>query len=241
MECTSPPALDTRQLSAYVDGIADQQVIAHLARCPYCRAQARQLAAWQNRLTTRLYRLTCPTSEELGEYQLGLLQPDRVTAIQQHLRECPHCTREVLQLVDYLRDLAPTIEFTPLERVKVLIAKLVSGGAGDRQPGRPVFAPVMAGVRGEAEGPSIFQVDDVQIAIEIQDDAEQAGAKIVLGLVTGLDSTGLNVILRHADQLVAATSVDRSGNFLIPRLQPGQYELSLIRPEVEIHVQSLEL
>ena len=242
MECTSPPALDTRQLSAYVDGYADQEVIAHLARCPYCREQARQQAAWQDRLTARLYRLTCPTSEELGEYQLDLLNPDRVVIMRQHLRECPHCTREVLQLENYLRDLAPTIEFTPLERVKVLIAKLISGGARDnRQPGGLVFAPILAGVRGEVEGPSIFQVDDVQIAIEVQDDAEQAGARIVLGLVTGLDSTGLNVILRQADQLVATTSVDRSGNFLIPRLQPGQYQLSLIRPEVEIHVQSLDL
>ncbi len=225
-----------------MDGNADQQVLAHLARCPYCRDRAQQLAGWQDRLTARLYRLTCPASEELGEYHLGLLSPDQASAIRQHLKECPHCTREVFQLESYLRVLAPTIEFTPLERVKVLIAKLISGGAGDdRQLGRPAFTPVLAGVRGGEEGPSVFQVDDVQIAIEIQEDAEQAGAKIVLGLVTGLDSSGLNVILRQADQIVATTSVDRSGNFLIPRLQPGNYHLSLIRPEVEIHVQSLEL
>lgn len=242
MDCTSPPELDTKQLSAYVDGDVDRQVADHLARCPYCRDRAHRLASWQDRLIARLYRLTCPGSQELGEYHLGLLNPDRAAAIQQHLSECPYCTREDLQLENYLRVLEPTIEFSPVERVKVLIAQLISGGTRDgARQGRLSFAPALAGIRGEAEGPSVYQVDDVQIAIEIQDDAELPGRKIVLGLVTGPGSSGLNVTLRQADQIVATTSVDPTGNFLIPRLDPGNYQLILIRPEMEIHVQSLEL
>jgi hypothetical protein len=242
MDCASPPELDIKQLSAYVDGDADRQVTAHLARCPYCRDRAQRLANWQDRLTAHLYRLTCPGSQELGEYHLGLLSPDRAVAIQQHLLECPHCAREVLQLEDYLRVLGPTIEFSPVERVKVLIAQLISGGTrDDAKQGRLSFAPALAGIRGEADGPAVYQVDDIQIAIEIQDDAELPGHKIVLGLVTGPGSSGLNVTLRQADQIVATTSVDYTGNFLIPRLDPGNYQLILIRPEMEIHVQSLEL
>jgi hypothetical protein len=238
MDCTSPPELDTRQLSAYLDGKADQQVMAHLAQCPYCRDQAHRLAGWQDRLITRLYRLTCPKSEELGQYHLGLLEADRRAEVERHLLECPHCTREVAQLENYLRALAPTIEFGPVERVKVLIARLVGGGQGWE---RPALMPAFAGIRGEADGPFVYQVDDVQIAIEIQDDAEQPGRKIILGLVTGPDATGLKVTLRQADQIVATTSVDHAGNFVIPRLDPGNYQLILIRPEVEIHVQSLKL
>jgi hypothetical protein len=242
MDCTSPPELDIKQLSAYVDGDADRQVAAHLARCPYCRDRAQRLAGWQDRLIARLYRLTCPRSQELGEYQLGLLNPDRAAAVQQHLVECPHCAREVSQLEDYLRVLGPTIEFTPVERVKVLIAQLINGGTrDDAKQGRLSFAPALAGMRGEADGPVVYQVDDMQIAIEIQDDAELPGRKTVLGLVTGPGSSGLNVTLRQADQIVAATAVDDTGNFLIPRLDPGNYQLILIRPELEIHVQSLEL
>ncbi len=237
MACIAPPELSEQQLLAYTDGVVDEQVDNHLGRCPYCRERANQLGRLEDRLTARLYRLTCPRPEELGEYHLGMIDSDRAAAIQRHLSECPYCTREVLQLESYLRVLAPTIEFSPMERVKVLIARLVGGGQGW---GQPSPMPIFAGVRGEEEGPLIYQVDGVQIAIEIQDDAEQPGRKIVLGLVTGLDSTGLNVTLRQVDQIVATVSVDNAGNFVIPGLDPGSYQLILARPEVEIHVQSLE-
>jgi hypothetical protein len=96
------------------------------------------------------------------------------------------------------------------------------------------------GIRGGDEGPRIYQVDGVQLALEIQDDAGSPGRKVVLGLVTGLDSTGLRVTLRQADQIVATTSVDNVGNFAFAQLNPGNYQLILTRPEVEIHVESLE-
>jgi hypothetical protein len=96
------------------------------------------------------------------------------------------------------------------------------------------------GIRGGDEGPRIYQVAGVQIALEVQDDASALGCKVVLGLVTGLDSAGLRITLRQADRIVATTSVDNAGNFVISQLNPGHYQLILTRPEVEIHVQSLE-
>ena len=100
--------------------------------------------------------------------------------------------------------------------------------------------PIFTSVRGEEEGPLIYQVDGIQLAIEIQDDTDSPGHKVVLGLVTGLDSIGLNVTLRQADQIVATASVDNACNFVIPHLEPGSYQLIFTRPEMEIHVQSLE-
>ena len=241
MNCVSPPELDDRQLMAYLDGVADNKVATHLERCPYCREKADHLARLQDRMTVRLYRLTCPSPTELGEYHLGLLSPAHATLVSQHLAECPHCTREVAQLKDYLRDLAPSVEFNPLERVKVLVARLARGGRWSGGTERAALAPAFAGLRGAQEEPYVYQVDDVQIAIEVQDDPEHLDRKSLLGLVTGLDAHGLTVHLWRAEQEAGTASVDEAGNFVISHLPPGSYELMLSGPEVEIHIQALEV
>lgn len=238
MSCVIPPELDDRQLLAYLDGETDSQVAHHLDQCSHCRENARQLAHLQDQLTARLYRISCPSSLELGDYQLGLLSTAQAVAIAQHVNECPHCKREVSVLREYLNgEIEPDLQASLVKRVKVMIARLVRDGQGWGQPS-PV--PGMVGIRGGDEGPRIYQVDGVQLALEIQDDAGSPGRKVVLGLVTGLDSTGLRVTLRQADQIVATTSVDNVGNFAFAQLNRGHYQLILTRPEVEIHVESLE-
>ncbi len=173
---------------------------------------------------------------ELGDYHLGLLVPAQTMTVAQHLRECPHCTREVAQLRDFLRALAP--EPGPLEQMKVIIARLVGGRGADWQPG---LAPAFAGLRGEQEEPYIYQADHAQIVIEVQDDTEQPNLKVVLGLVTGLDAQGLTVQLWQAGQRLTTTAVDEAGNFVIPHLAPGRYDLTLNGPEVEIRFPTLEV
>ncbi|MFQ5856036.1 MAG: hypothetical protein ACE5LU_10370 [Anaerolineae bacterium] len=242
MTCTSPPELDDIQLLTYVDSEADQQVVAHIDRCPHCREKARRLARLQDRLTARLFRVTCPSPEELGEYHLQVLPSERADAVARHLAECPHCTHEVVQLKAYLRELAPTLEPSRLgqvkERARVLIAQLVSGGEGGALP----LAPVPAGIRGEEEGPYIYQAGDVQIAIEVQDDTDQPHRRVILGLVTGTEDTRvLEAHLWQADQSLVTVPVDDLGNFVIPHLVRGDHELIISGPDMEIHIQSLEV
>jgi anti-sigma factor RsiW len=245
MACVSPPELTDRELLTYIDGEADQQVVAHLERCPHCREKAHRLARLQHRLIAQLYRLTCPSSMELGEYHLGLLSREQAAVVARHLAECPHCTREVAQLKDYLTDVAPTLELGPLERVreqvKVLVARLVSGGPENRPLERPALAPAYASVRGEGEEPYVYQAGDVQIAIDVQDDAERPGRKVILGLVIGTEAGVVKAHLWQADQRVAAVPADELGNFCIPNLASGTYELILSGPDVEIHVPELQV
>lgn len=245
MACVSPPELKDWELLTYIDGEADQRVVAHVKRCAYCREKAHRLARLQDRLIAELYRLTCPSPEELGEYHLGILPRDQVAAVARHLAECPHCTREVAQLKDYLTEMAPTLELGPLEwvkeQVKVLVARLVSGGPGGRPLKRPALAPAYAGVRGEGEEPYLYQAGDVQIAIEVQDDTERPGRKVILGLIIGTEAGVVKAHLWQADQRVAAVPADELGNFVIPNLASGTYELILSGPEVEIHVPELQV
>jgi len=200
------------------------------------------MARLSDRLSTRLFRIACPTSLAVGEYHLGLLDDDLASKIAQHLRECPHCAGEAAQLKAYLDDLAPSLDFTPLQRVKVLIAELVDAARSSRAaPGTPDLAPAFAGLRGEGGGPNIYQVGDVQLTIEIQDDAEQPDRKAILGLITGTDTLGFQAHLWQAGRRVTSVAVDEFGSFIIPRLAPGRYELILGGPETEIHLQALDL
>lgn len=249
MACVSPPELDDKVLLAYIDGETDPEVVAHLERCPHCRDRAQHLARLQDRLTGQLYRFTCPSPAELGEYHLGLLPSDQAADVTSHLAECPHCTREIAQLKDYLSELRPDLEFSPLERIKVLVARLVrarkeNGSSKETAPAPSAAllgSSTYAGLRGEAEEPYLYQADDIQIAVEIQDDIERQGCKVLLGLVTDTDPQKLEVHLWQADQRIATTPVDELGTFVIPNIAPGNYELILSGPEVEIHIQGLEI
>ena len=239
MTCVAPPELADRDLLAFIDDPADERVAAHLERCPHCHGRAQRLARLQERLTTGLYRLSCPPTVELGEYHLGVLDSVRAATIAAHMAGCVHCSREVAQLEGYLVDLAPDLVTSPLEQfkeqVRVLVASLVGGARG----AGPDSA--FAGVRGEQAGPLVYQVDDVQVVLEIQDDAEQADRKTILGLLIGKDPQGMQVSLWQDDVFVTQAPVDDLGNFVIPQLLAGSYELIVTGLDVEIHIQALEL
>jgi anti-sigma factor RsiW len=244
MTCTYPPELEDAQLLAYLDGEADRETAEHLEQCAHCRGRAEHLARFQHHLATSLYRATCPSPVELGEYHLGLLARDHVTALEGHLAECPHCGREVGQLKSYLDELAPELEIRLLDRmregVRVVIARLANGATG-RFPGQPAPSPAFVGVRGSEDKPVVYDADEVQIVLEIQADAEQPGRWAILGLVMGTDARGLVAHVWRASERVGAVPVDELGNFVVPGLAPGRYDLILSGTDVEIHVQELEV
>ena len=252
MACVSPPELDDRTLLTYLDGKATAEVAAHIKRCSHCRERAHRLARLQDRMTTRLYRITCPSPHELGEYHLAMLPAAQMEAIRQHLDECPHCRSEIAQLEGYLAELEPTLQLRPLEqvvdRVRVLVARLISGGPGTSFPGQLAVAPATLGptataVRGdESEAPRIYQADEVQVIVEVETDAERPDRKTVIGLIIGPEeSPGLEAHLWQVGQRVESAPVDDLGNFVLPALLPGEYELILAGPKLEIHIQHIQV
>lgn len=233
------PELGDAQLLAYLDGEADSEVVEHMEQCAQCRERAKQMALLQGRLTSRLYRLACPSSIDLGEYHLGLLGQEQTGAVALHLAECPHCSREVAQLQAYLADLEPDVTLGTLEQVKIVIAELVRGVQGLGQLPTLAPAPAYAGLRGEEAGPLVYQGDAFQIVFEVQRDAEHRERHALLGLVTGPDLEDLDALLWRAGNLVATVPVDQLGNLYIPNLSPGHYELILRGAQVEIQIPSL--
>src|ERR1700752_4362357 len=102
--CSLPPALDDLALIAAIDGEAGADVMAHLRDCPYCAERAHGFSELQDLLRKQLYRMFCPTSFDLAAYQQGMLDGGQGAIIANHLKECPHCTREFNQLQQFSQD-----------------------------------------------------------------------------------------------------------------------------------------
>jgi len=237
MKCISSPVLGDAQIVSFIEGEADATVAAHMAECPYCAEKADRWSRLQNNLKAKLYRRSCPTPMELGDYHLGLFSRPQALMVAQHIRECPLCRREVAELEEYLQDLAPQPDL--LEPIRALIARLVSETVADEESDHLSFAPAFEGLRGDEDEPFIYQAGNVRVVIEVQDDIEQMGRKILLGLVTGSESNKFTIQVSQEGQNIATDSVDEIGNFVISHLIPGHYQLIFSSTNTEIQIQSL--
>jgi anti-sigma factor RsiW len=240
MTCISPPELPDASLLKFLDGEADEQVERHLQKCEHCRARANALARMQGNLTRSLYRFECPSPNTLGEYHMGLLTRSDEEEVRTHLERCPHCSAEVARLEAYMSALREDLEVSQAERVKVWVARLVSGVEGALASG-PRLAPVAAGVRGDEDEPLIFTAEGAQIALDIHADEQKSGKSVLMGLVTGLDVEGWQVQIWQDAELVAKARIDPSGNFLFQDLSSGEYDLILSDAETEIHIPTVKV
>jgi len=210
MKCITSPALDDTQIISYVEGEADEVIVAHLKKCPYCAERATRITLFQNQLRARLYRSTCPSSMELGDYHLGLLPASQKLVVAQHVRECPHCRREIAELEEFLAE--PDVQLGLMEPVKRLVAQLISSGS----------APAFGALRGESKGPLLFEADGVVITLDVSPGPN--GQVSILGQVVADDQdswTGANVELQQEDTSSLTTSLDDLGAFRFEAIRPG--------------------
>ncbi|HSL45684.1 MAG TPA: hypothetical protein VK897_19775 [Anaerolineales bacterium] len=219
MKCISSPALDDAQIMSYVEGEGDDAVASHIRECPYCRERAEQWTHLQNRLQQKLYRVSCPTPMELGDYHLGLLPAPQVLVIAQHLRECPLCRREVAELEEFLTD--PAQRPSIFRAVKVLVARLLN----QAQNGH---APAGVALRGEGKGPLTFEAEGVVITLDVQQ--EPSGQVSILGQLAADDQdqwTGAKVELEHADSTQLTSSIDDLGAFRFDKIAPSPIQITI--------------
>jgi hypothetical protein len=228
MKCITSPALEDTQIVSYMEGEADAVVVAHINECAFCRERAHRWTLLQNSLRKQLYRVTCPTPLELGDYHLGLLPASQKMVVAQHVRECPLCRRDVAELENFLEDLASEVSLQGA--AGVLIARLIGGDTGES-------APTFAALRGEAKGPIILEADGVVITLDVQ--AEVNGQASILGQLAADDQdqwTGAKVELQQADSSQLTVSMDDLGTFRFEEVRPGAIQI-IIRSLYGIDVQ----
>jgi hypothetical protein len=195
------------------------------------------MADIEAKLTHAVYRITCPDSQDLGEFYLELLPAARRHQISQHLVDCPHCIRELAQLESFMSDLAPELEYSLADRLKIWVAKLLTAETRDGALG----GTLAWAQRGETGGPLMYEAGEAQLTLEIQDDTQQPGHKSLVGLVLGVDTIAWQVHLWQNDRLLDAIPLDNLGNFIIENISSGAYKLILSGPGSEIQVPDLHV
>lgn len=94
MKHTCHPRVTSNEIVRHVDQGTNGELQARIKSCPACTHAAKEMRVLQAKLITRLYRVTCPTSLELGEYKLGMLDKQRAYEIKNHLVICQKCRQE---------------------------------------------------------------------------------------------------------------------------------------------------
>lgn len=191
------------------------------------------MTKYESKLSAMLYRALCPSTTELGEYRFGMLEDEQNNSIQQHIKNCPHCRSELIQLEGYLAEVSPDLEYSLADRINIWIARLIPEQSFGTLP------PLANGLRGESGRQRVYQAGDAQLTFDVQADPEQPGRKTLIGLITGIETSGLNVRLWQEQEYVIEKEVDELGNFIISGLEVGSYRLILSGTNFETHVEEL--
>ena len=251
--CSWPVALDDLALIAAIDGEAEPDVMAHLRDCPYCSERARVFENMQGLLRKQLFRMFCPTSEELAAYQQGLLNDGQRALIAEHLKECPHCTRE-FNLLEQLAGEALPARSPPPANGKSAHTH------NDALPGKlrkiatkllPTPANPLAGAYGALRGPSqasqyAYHAENLQLTLGVQRVVSRADRRVIHGALELDDElhnvfSGATAHLSDNETLIRTAELDELGNFVLDDLAPGTYQLALRLPDREVVVEALSL
>jgi hypothetical protein len=250
--CSWPVALDDLALIAAIDGEAGPDVMAHLRDCPYCSERARMFEDMQGLLRKQLFRMFCPTSEELAAYQQGLLNGGQQALITEHLKECPHCTREFNLLEQLSRETLPA-RSPPPANGKSAHAHNGAPSGKLRQIAKLLTPPAkpLAGAYGALRGPSqasqyAYHAENLQLTLGVQRVVSRADRRVIHGALELDDELyegfgGATAHLSHNETLIRTAELDELGNFVLDDLAPGTYRLALRLPDREVIVEALSL
>ena len=251
--CSWPVALDDLALIAAIDGEAGPDVMAHLRDCPYCSERAHVFADMQGLLRKQLFRMFCPTSEELAAYQQGLIEGDQQAHISEHLKECPHCTREFNLLQQLSHETLPARSPPPPNGNS---AQVHNGALSSklRQIAAELLAPPakpLSGAYGALRGPShasqyAYRAENLQLTLGVQRVVSRADRRVIHGALELEDElyevfSGATAHLSHNETLIRTAELDELGNFVLDDLAPGTYQLALRLPDREVIVEALSL
>ena len=221
--CACPPALDEIDLIAAVDDEASPEVHEHLSRCASCTARLDALATLQGLLCQRLYRLFCPTSDELVAYREGQMIPEARSHTAAHLAECHQCQEE-LALLERMTALSPVRPPRLPRRQVVAHSSASSGWFGE-------------GLFGESYS---YQAGMIRIVLSVERH-NGAGTPKLRGRLSGSRHHPLTASLLANGRVISSAALDGQGAFVLDDLPPGEFSLSVRLPDYEVIVEALRM
>lgn len=265
MECSEPGLIRDEELLAYLAGERVRPVVEqHLARCPRCSTRLADYRRQELSLISKLYRWDCPPNQVLGEFQLGLLDPEVSLAVKFHLRTCVPCAVELSTLGEFLsgdpllvEQAAPLFVSEParnnhhaLPDPGALIDRwLDQAGAAARRIIAVWMPPVprLSYQRNPASStlwPRRYAAEDFQISLQVERAAGRADSFQLIGFVTRKDMSlealqGIPVLLLSQAETISAQHIDELGNFVFAALAPATYTLELRSPDGVIVIEHI--
>ena len=254
--CSWPIALDDLALIAAIDGEAGPDVMAHLRDCPYCSERAHVFADMQGLLRKQLFRMFCPSSEELAAYQQGLLNGDQQAHISEHLKECPHCSREFNLLEQLSRETLPARSPPTINGARMSAQphdEAALSGKLRRVAAKLLDSPAkpLAGAYGALRGPAqasqyAYHAENLQLTLGVQRVVNRTDRRVIHGALEVEDElydvfSGATAHLSRNETLVRTAELDELGNFVLDDLAPGTYQLAVRLPDREVIVEALSL
>lgn len=228
--------LTTEELVAYLDGVADEQVLNHIETCTVCQRKARELGRAQERFDAKLFGHTCLTAMKLGEYHLRTLPTREAQRIRSHLRQCRKCRQQLNELQDFV-DHDSLFDFMVRQPLLTIVYPYIAAMSGHS-------ANMAYAVRGGEENQDItYKIQESEINIQIQDSDSKLDHKTIWGLIVGLEADEiLSAELKPLDQTQASTMQEiEAGMFTIEDIPPGEYDLQLNRSDSAILLRDLQV
>jgi hypothetical protein len=234
-KCVDPTEIQAGDLMAFVDGTAGEAVAEHIRRCAACARQVKVLTELQAALTSNLYRHSCPEPDQLIAYQHGELEGNEKLVVAQHLRQCPHCARELAGLArDERVGLGERFRkaFEVLEAARVIPrrqAAAVRDGPGTARPKQQVY-----------------RADEIEVIVSQKPIWGQPGRLDISGLVHvggRVPETigGAQVELYRGEGLIAIATVSPRGRFAFTNVEPAAYDLALLWKSRDIWIRDVRV
>ena len=221
--CAYPPELDEIDLIAAADDESTADVLAHLTDCPHCAARLEAIVDLQLQLRQRLYRLFCPTSDELAAFSEGEMIPEERERVSGHLAECSRCRAELVLFEQFT---AIPSDRPPASSLQQVVA----------HPTRPPFG-WPSGVLTEG---MIYRAGNLRVVLHLE---RQRGARRprLRGVLSGAGHQGLTASLLSKGHVITSASLDPVGEFILDDVATGSFTLSVRLPNYEVLVEGLHI
>lgn len=224
MRCSSGETLSEEQLSAAIDGHADEKVLAHLASCPQCATRLAMARTTETFLGSSLYRFDCPSSQELIDYHLGLVNSSTDKRITRHLALCVACREEIETLRGFLLADHPHAHIAAPVQCQSKLVSALNDIVASILPRNPQFV-----VRGTAHAAVSARAGNTTVLLVPEQDQQQQLTLAGQLLDDNLEQwIGAQVEIYQETQLVHSTVIDELGGFAIQSLTQSSTTVRII-------------
>jgi hypothetical protein len=259
--CIQGHALDDLELIAAIDGEASSEVMAHLRACHACAERAQHFAGLQGLLRRRLFRMFCPSTDDLVAFHHGMPPGEQHTSIAAHVADCPHCYRELSVLkqiaADALAGRAPPMlgfehahshdgaRELSVEEALAGPRQVIAAPPHGRSPSRQQNGSSVAHGSHEV-AQYAYQAENLQITIDVQPAFDRTDRRTLTGVLfvdNDLPPGGCQASAHSArdNQLIQTAELDKLGYFVFPNMLPGVYRLFLRLPDREVVIEAINL